>query len=101
MSSLLFDSAFGSVVIGLAVGCLILLAALVALAKPRGAWLSSRLEPYGGAGGTVSAGRGTPVGKPRWRPQVDRALCGDRARARTHQCVGLARAADRSRQRAA
>ena len=97
MSSLLFDSAFGSVVIGLGVGCLILLAALVALAKPRGAWLSSRLEPYGGAGGTVSAGRGTPVGKPRWRPQVDRAYAAtEHALERTSAWGSLERLIDRA-----
>jgi tight adherence protein B len=72
VSSLLFGSALGSVVVGLAVGCLILLAALVALAKPRGAWLTSRLEPYGGSGGASAVGGGTAVDKPRWRPQIDR-----------------------------
>ena len=56
MRSLLFDSAVGPLVVGLAVGCLMLVATLVALAKPRGAWLKSRLEPYGGAGGAVAAG---------------------------------------------
>ncbi len=70
MSSLLFGSALGSVVVGLAVGCLVLLAALVALAKPRGAWLNNRLAPYGG--GAVAASGGTPVNKPRWRPRIDR-----------------------------
>jgi tight adherence protein B len=73
MRSLLFDSAVGPLVVGLAVGCLMLVATLVALAKPRGAWLKSRLEPYGGAGGTVAAGgpAGTH-GRAGWRPQVDR-----------------------------
>lgn len=73
MSSLLFDSAVGPVVIGLAVGCLMLVAALVALARPRGAWLKSRLEPYGGAGGTVvTGGPAGARGRAGWRPQVDR-----------------------------
>ena len=73
MRSLLFDSAVGPLVVGLAVGCLMLVATLVALAKPRGAWLKSRLEPYGGAGGSVAAGgpAGTH-GRAGWRPQVDR-----------------------------
>lgn len=73
MSSLLFDSAVGPVAVGLAVGCLMLVATLVALAKPRGAWLKSRLEPYGGAGGAAAAGgpAGTR-GRAGWRPQVDR-----------------------------
>jgi len=73
MRSLLFDSAAGPLVVGLAVGCLMLVATLVALAKPRGAWLKSRLEPYGGTGGAVAAGgpAGTH-GRAGWRPQVDR-----------------------------
>jgi hypothetical protein len=57
MRSLLFDSAAGPLVVGLAVGCLMLVATLIALAKPRGAWLKSRLEPYGGAGGAVGSVR--------------------------------------------
>ena len=56
MRSLFFDSAVGPLVVGLAVGCLMLVAALVALAKPRGAWLRSRLEPYGATSGGVSVG---------------------------------------------
>ena len=73
MRSLLFDSAVGPLVVGLAVGCLMLVATLVALAKPRGAWLKSRLEPYGGSGGAVAAG--APAGtdaRAGWRPQIDR-----------------------------
>lgn len=73
MRSLLFDSAVGPLVVGLAVGCLMLVATLVALAKPRGAWLKSRLEPYGGAGGSVAAGGPTgTAARAGWRPQVDR-----------------------------
>lgn len=73
MRSLLFDSAVGPLVVGLAVGCLMLVATFVALAKPRGAWLRSRLEPYGGTGGAAAAGgpAGTD-GRAGWRPQVDR-----------------------------
>jgi tight adherence protein B len=73
MRSLFFDSAVGPLVIGLAVGCLMLVATLVALAKPRGAWLKSRLEPYGGAGGGVAASAPTgTAARVGWRPQVDR-----------------------------
>jgi tight adherence protein B len=72
MSSLLFDSALGSVVVGLAVGCLILVAALVALAKPRGAWLNNRLQPYGGGGTAVATGPVERVRRARWRPQMER-----------------------------
>ena len=73
MRSLLFDSAVGPLAVGLAVGCLMLVATLVALAKPRGAWLKSRLEPYGGAGGVVTAGGPAGArGRAGWRPQVDR-----------------------------
>ncbi len=73
MRTLIFDSAVGPLVVGLAVGCLMLVAALVALAKPRGAWLKSRLEPYGATGG-VAVGGGSRNARPRpgWRPQVDR-----------------------------
>ena len=73
MRSLLFDSAVGPVVVGLAVGCLMLVATLVALAKPRGAWLRSRLEPYGGAGGVATAaGPEATNTRAGWRPQADR-----------------------------
>ena len=72
MASLLFDSALGQVVVSLAVGCLILLAALVALAKPRGAWLNSRLQPYGGGGTAVATGPVARKKSVRWRPQIDR-----------------------------
>lgn len=73
MRSLLFDSAVGPVLVGLAVGCLMLVAGLMALAKPRGAWLKSRLEPYGGAGGVVTAtGPVATTTRHGWRPQADR-----------------------------
>jgi len=73
--SLVFDSAVGPLIVGLAVGCLMLIAGLVALAKPRGAWLQSRLAPYGAAPGGLAAdgptgtGSGSGVG---WRPRADR-----------------------------
>jgi tight adherence protein B len=42
----LYDSAWGPLAVGLAVGCLMLLATLVALSRPRGAWLRDRLGAY-------------------------------------------------------
>jgi tight adherence protein B len=69
MRSALFDSAWGSVALGLSVGCLTLFAALAAFAKPRTAWLKNRLEPYGGSSGSgaiVEADEGP------WRPSADR-----------------------------
>lgn len=48
MRSVLVDSPWGSLVAALAVGSLMLLATVTALARPRGAWIRSRLEPYGG-----------------------------------------------------
>ena len=73
MRALLFDSAVGPIVVGLLVGCLMVAATLVALARPRGAWLRSRLEPYGGPGGAVTArGSAGSRGRAGWRPQVDR-----------------------------
>ncbi len=64
MRSVFFDTAVGPIVVGLAVGCLMLLAALVALAKPRGAWLRSRLEPYGAtAGGALPDVGDDPAGE--------------------------------------
>jgi tight adherence protein B len=98
VNSLLFGSAVGSVAIGLAVGCLVLVATLIALAKPRGAWLTSRLEPYGGSGGVVAAGGGSePVDKPRWRPRVDQ-LYGatERAFDRTSAWASLERLLERA-----
>ena len=58
MRSVFFDTPVGAIVVGLGVGCLMLLAALVALSKPRGAWLRSRLEPYGPAPAAATAGGG-------------------------------------------
>jgi tight adherence protein B len=69
MRSALFDSAWGPLAVGLLVGCLMLLATLVVLAKPRGAWLRGRLEPYTPGAATAPGydERGTP-----WRPSVHR-----------------------------
>lgn len=98
MRSLFFDSAVGPLVIGLAVGCLMLVAALVALAKPRGAWLRSRLEPYGAA--TVAVAVDGPTGTdsgPGWRPRTDR-LYGatEQALARTRVGASLERLIERA-----
>jgi tight adherence protein B len=72
MRSALFESDWGTVAVGLAVGSLMLVAALVALARPRGAWLRDRLDPYGRlepGGGVASA---TVDGSPGWRPDTER-----------------------------
>jgi tight adherence protein B len=72
MRAAFFDTAWGPLAVGLVVGCLMFVAALVALARPRGAWVRSRLEPYGGpadaSGTTHDAGAETAL----WRPQVER-----------------------------
>ena len=63
----------GPLVVGLAVGCLMLVAALVALAKPRGAWLKSRLEPYGRlAAPSAAGGPAGTHGEPAGARSVDR-----------------------------
>jgi tight adherence protein B len=46
MRDALYDSAWGPLAVGLAVGCLMLVATLVALSRPRGAWLRDRLGAY-------------------------------------------------------
>lgn len=46
MRNVLYDSAWGPLAVALAVGCLMLLATLVALSRPRGAWLRDRLGAY-------------------------------------------------------
>ncbi len=66
MTNALFDSAWGPIAVALAVGCLTLVAVLVVLSRPRGAWVKGRLEPYGGAG-TATADDDRP-----WRPDLDR-----------------------------
>ncbi len=73
MRSVFFDSAVGPLVVGLGVGCLMLVATLVALSKPRGAWLRSRLEPYGGGApvGAVDDPTASNSGAA-WRSHADR-----------------------------
>ena len=57
MRDALYDSAWGPFAVAIAVGCLMLVAALVALARPRGAWLRERLGAYDGpAGGAAEGG---------------------------------------------
>jgi tight adherence protein B len=73
MRTALFDTTWGTVVVALAVGCMMLTAALVALARPRGAWLRGRLEPYGPA---QTAAAGADVSARAWRPQVQTAVGG-------------------------
>ena len=68
MREALFDTAWGPLAVGLAVGCLTLVAALVVLSRPRAAWVKSRLEPYAAtAGGGADAEGGAA-----WRPDLDR-----------------------------
>ena len=71
MRTALFDSDWGPIALGLAVGCIMLAAALVALARPRGAWLRSRLDPYGRL---ETTGVATTMldSSPGWRPQAER-----------------------------
>jgi tight adherence protein B len=69
MRSALFDSNWGVFAVALTVGCLMLVAALVALARPRGAWLKGRLEPYADPGTDRSGAVSAP--SPRWRPGTD------------------------------
>ena len=45
VSTALFDSDWAPIAVAIAVGCLTLVATLVALARPRGAWLRHRLDP--------------------------------------------------------
>ena len=70
MSSTFFHSGWGPTALAIGVGCLTLVASLVALARPRGAWLRSRLDPYGriesaGSGGAIDS-------SPGWKPQAER-----------------------------
>jgi tight adherence protein B len=51
----LLDNPLGPVVIGVAVGLLLLLAAALAFAGKKGAWLNRRLEPHVGQGRAVQA----------------------------------------------
>jgi tight adherence protein B len=49
MRDALYDTVWGPAAVGLAVGCLLLVAAVVALSRPRGAWLRDRLGAYDAA----------------------------------------------------
>jgi tight adherence protein B len=68
MSNVLFDSAFGPIAVGLLVGCLMLVAALVALARPKGAWLRSRIGPYDGP---ETANEATDESTQAWKERMD------------------------------
>jgi tight adherence protein B len=71
MTTALFDSAWGPFAIALTVGCVVLVAVMVALSRPRGAWLRHRLDPYGRleSGAVAAAAVDTSPG---WRPSSDR-----------------------------
>ena len=71
MRSALFESDWGPIALGVGVGCIMLVAALVALARPRGAWLRSRLDPYGRLDSAGAAAAALDTG-PGWRPQAER-----------------------------
>jgi len=71
MRSALFESDWGAVALGVSVGCLMLVAALVAMARPRGPWLRDRLDPYGRLDATATA-TATVDASPGWRPQAER-----------------------------
>jgi tight adherence protein B len=82
------------------VGCLLLLAALVALAKPRGAWLRSRLEPYATAAGDGSGPSDrslAPAAAAGWLSHADR-LYGatERELERTRLAAALRRLLERA-----
>ena len=71
MRTALFESDWGPIALGLGVGCLMLVATLVALARPRGAWLRDRLDPYGRLD-SASAASATVDAGPGWRPHAER-----------------------------
>jgi tight adherence protein B len=71
MTTALFDSAWGPFALGLTVGCIVLVAVMVALARPRGAWLRSRIDPYGRLEGGSAAAAAVDA-SPGWRPSSDR-----------------------------
>ncbi len=93
MREALFDTAWGPIALALTVGCLTLLATLVALGKPRSAWLKGRLALYGGAN---VAGSG-PATERAWRPDVERFYgTADRLFGDTRLWKGLERMAERA-----
>jgi tight adherence protein B len=66
----LLDGGWGTLVVALGAGLIMLVAALVAFAKPRGAWVRERIDPYDryrviGETAAVQAAPG-------WRPDADR-----------------------------
>lgn len=63
MKTALFDSAWGVAALGLTVGSLVLLASLVAFARPRNAWMRGRIAVY--TGDELESGLGGV------RPRVD------------------------------
>ena len=71
MNTALFNSAWGTFALGLTVGCVVLVAAMVALSRPRGAWLRGRLDPYGRLEGGAAA-MATVDSSPGWRPSSER-----------------------------
>jgi tight adherence protein B len=70
MREALYDSAFGAIAVGVAVSCLMLVATVVALSRPRGAWLRDRLGAYDGPSGGGEAG-GAPLDAPSSRLRLD------------------------------
>ena len=94
MKEALFDTAWGPVALALTVGCLTLLATLVALGRPRSAWLKGRIDLYGQGSGAAAIG---PTVERSWRPDVER-LYGttDRLFGGTRLWQGLARMAERA-----
>ena len=68
MTTALFHSAWGPTALALAVGCLVLVAGLVAFARPRGAWLRSRLDVYGRMDGGAAVAQAAPG----WQPKKER-----------------------------
>lgn len=92
MREVLLDSTWGTVGVGLVVGCLMLTATLVALARPRSAWLRGRLEPYGGSELTGAEPSGSA-----WRPELEALLRrSERAFGRTTTSERLAALIDRA-----
>jgi tight adherence protein B len=76
--SALLDNGLGTFVVALGAGLIMLVAVLVAFAKPRGAWVRERIDPYDRyrvLGETASA-----QAAPGWRPDAER-LYGSLARA--------------------
>jgi len=71
MRTALFESDWGTIALGIGVGCLMLVAALVLLARPRGAWLHDRLAPYGRLDSGTAASATVDSG-PGWRPDTER-----------------------------